>query len=381
MTSGAGTTVPALVAVLLVAALVLTSPLSAWLARAGWTARAPRASLVLWQAVCLTAGLALVGAGVVVAVAPLGPDLVSGLRAGLGNLLAGDPWRGLTRWQVAAGVTAAVIAGALLAVLLWCAVLTVRRRRAHREVLDLLTDRVVEPPGATRAGSGEPLSGAEGTHSRDHSDAGSRRQADSVRSGIREPRREEPLDAAIPPGVRIIDSGMAVAYTLPGRHSRVVLSAGLIALLSPAELRAVMEHERAHLRARHDLLALPFTAWAASLGAIPGVRQARASVAALTEMLADDVAAGRAPRSDLAAALAKVALAGSESGPTQPAPAPAPTAGRGVPSTRVSDLVVTRRVRRLLDPDPLPRGAVAALYLAAAALVTAPTVALLVGWG
>ena len=41
--------------------------------------------------------------------------------------------------------------------------------------------------------------------------------------------------------------------------SQIVVSVGTLNLLAPAELAAVLAHERAHLRARHDLVLIPFT--------------------------------------------------------------------------------------------------------------------------
>ena len=180
-----------------------------------------------------------------------------------------------------------------------------------------------------------------------------------------------------------------MAYTLPGWHSRVVLSAGLVDLLTEQELAAVIEHERAHLRARHDLLVLPFQAWAVALGWVPGVRPAGGSVAELTEMLADDVAAGRTSREQLALALAKVALSDHSSqpqrdpmtrtstGPTSTGPtSTGPTStGPAITGTAVAD-----RVRRLLDPRPLSGRQLALVYLCSLLLLTIPASVLLLNW-
>jgi Zn-dependent protease with chaperone function len=188
--------------------------------------------------------------------------------------------------------------------------------------------------------------------------------------------------AGVAPDVSFLDHDRAVAYTLPGWHSRIVLTAGLLDLLAPVEVAAVLEHERAHLRFRHDLLTLPFQAWARALGRIPGVRAAHRSVAELAEVLADDQAADRVDRRVLAGALAKVALSG------------APVA-IGADGTRSSAGAVDRRttaddgidpagaaarVRRLLDPHPMPRWATALVLLAAALLLAVPTTLLLLGW-
>ena len=64
------------------------------------------------------------------------------------------------------------------------------------------------------------------------------------------------------PGALVVDYPAAAAYCVPGLRSRIVISAGALDLLDQAELAAVLAHERAHLRERHDLVLLPFTALA-----------------------------------------------------------------------------------------------------------------------
>jgi hypothetical protein len=71
----------------------------------------------------------------------------------------------------------------------------------------------------------------------------------------------------------------------------------------------VLAHERAHLEQRHDLVVLPFVALCATFPRLAGVRLARQEVALLIEMLADDRAARRYPRTVLARALYKVGSA------------------------------------------------------------------------
>jgi Zn-dependent protease with chaperone function len=311
---------------LIVVGAVLTAPVSYRLAGARWTSRAPRSALVLWQAVCLAAGFAIVAGLVLLAVEPLGTTLLGAawnfFAALFGRTLD------LPVWRLVCGVLAAGLTIVLLTVLARTAVLTVRRRRAHRQVLDLLTR-----PTSRVARDGRVV--------------------------------------AIAPEVRILDHRAAVAYTLPGWHSRVVLSAGLIDLLTEQELAAVIEHERAHLRARHDLLVLPFQAWAVALGWIPGVRLAGGSVSELTEMLADDVAAARTSRSKLASALAKVALSGA---------APAVSLDRLADSPAITGTAVADRVRRLLDPLPLSKLETAGVWLTSAALLAIPASVLLLSW-
>ena len=62
------------------------------------------------------------------------------------------------------------------------------------------------------------------------------------------------------PGALVVDHPAAAAYCLPGLRSAIVISAGALDLLDADELAAVLAHERAHLRERHDLVLLPFLA-------------------------------------------------------------------------------------------------------------------------
>ena len=57
---------------LLVLGVALAEPVSRMLARAHWPVRDPVGALLAWQAVGLSGGLALLGAGVLYGVAPLG---------------------------------------------------------------------------------------------------------------------------------------------------------------------------------------------------------------------------------------------------------------------------------------------------------------------
>jgi Zn-dependent protease with chaperone function len=291
---------------LLVLAVLLVGPVPAVLARAEWPVRAPRAGLVLWQAVGLAGGLSAVGAGVVYGLAPLGSTLPAAL-AGAGHKLASRSLAlPMPRWL--ALTAAGALALRLLVSLVGGAVRTSRARRRHRHLVDLVS-------------------------------------------------RPAP-DLA---GLRVLDSPAAVAYCVPGRRGRVVLSAGAVAMLDRAELAAVLAHERAHLAERHHLVLLPFAAWAAALPWFPGVRRARVAVAGLVEMVADDRARlGRDPR-PLATAIARLA-------------------GGGVPAGALAAAAsaTVQRVERLLGAVPPASAAVRlAAYAAAALLITGPTAVLL----
>ncbi|WP_392507750.1 M56 family metallopeptidase [Naumannella halotolerans] len=163
-------------------------------------------------------------------------------------------------------------------------------------------------------------------------------------------------------GLRVLAQAVPVAYCLPGIwDSRVVLSQGTLDTLASDEVAAVLAHERAHLRARHDVVLDFFTAvhkafphWVRSDIALSESRE-------LVEMLADDVARKQVGATSLARAL--VAMAGTH--------VPEHTLGAGGQ--------VLRRVRRLQDDGQKPVLLAAAVYALAAALVLSPVVVLGLG--
>jgi len=307
--------------VLILVGVTLAAPVSIALARARWPRRAPGWSLLLWQAVCLAAGSSVVAGLVVLAVEPAGHTLIGATLGRWTSILGGT--LPVSWWRVACGLAALAITGVLLTTLARTAWRTVSRRRVHRQLLDLLSRPAAVPV---------PL-GAGGQ-------------------------------------VRVMDHRSAVAYTLPGLHSRLVVSTGLLDLLTPAELAAVVEHERAHLRARHDILIMPFQSWVAAFGRVRGVREAGRSVGELTEMLADDVACTRCAPSALASALTRVAL----ERPGVPGGLDPESGAAG------SGTCVTDRVRRLTGPDPLPAALRALIVGSAAALLAIPTAVLTLTW-
>ena len=236
------TAAAALACCLLLLALVVPSRL----AGASWASRAPGLSLLLWQALGLAGGLLAIEVAVTVALSPAGPTHLEALRA-LGGLPAVPLWAGTA---LALGV---LVLLRLLSVLLSSAAVTLRARRRHRALVDLVATR-------------NPLL----------------------------------------PGARVLEHETPVAYCVPGLRPRVVLSSGVLAVLREDEVRAVLAHEAAHVEQRHDLVVLPFVALRATFPRLRGVRTAVAEVALLVEMLADDRAARRHPRDVLARALYKV---------------------------------------------------------------------------
>lgn len=287
---------------LLVLGVLLAEPVSRALSRARWPACDPVGGLLVWQAVGLAGGLGLLGAGVVYGLAPLGPSLPAAARAldvaALGRL---GPL------HLAALVASALLALRLVGVLAAVTVRTLRARRRHRDLLDVL-----------------------GT----------------------------PWPAA--PGARVLDHPTPVAYCLPGLRSRLVLSVGVLDALEPAGVRAVLAHERTHLRERHDLVVLPFVAWGATAPFVRGMVCAQIAVAALIEMRADDVAAARARPTELVGALR--------------------TMGGAAPAAALSSFTTAldRRLLRITDPPPpLPGPLRLLVRVAAVGLVAAPTALLL----
>ena len=185
------------------------------------------------------------------------------------------------------------------------------------------------------------------------------------------------------PGALVVDHPAAAAYCVPGLRSRIVISAGAIELLDQAELAAVLAHERAHARERHDLVLLPFTALCRAFPWSGSAQRAYGAVALLIEMLADDHALRHRPARELVTALIRVGAAG-------PAGAPAgalAVAGRhpatpdrhpATPDPRPAESGVCARVERLLAPAPgLSLPALTLVSGAAAALVVVPVALLL----
>ena len=149
-----------------------------------------------------------------------------------------------------------------------------------------------------------------------------------------------------------MDSDRADAFATPGWTGRIVVTTGLLRALSASERRAVLEHERSHVRHRHAwwLLAADLAAAANSL-----LRAAARTAAHSVERWADEDAADVVADRRLAArAVGRAALL-RHAGP--------------IPSPTLSALggQVPDRVRALLAPPPqrhLPCLALLAVLLA-----------------
>ncbi|MFE9443073.1 M56 family metallopeptidase [Streptomyces sp. NPDC006602] len=141
-------------------------------------------------------------------------------------------------------------------------------------------------------------------------------------------------------GATVVDYGVPAVYCLPGRCRRVVITRGALDVLSEAQLRAVLEHERAHIEGRHHLLQVLVEAFSRAFPGLPLARYAKEQTALLVEMIADDRALRLHPREVLATAMCEVGSA----------PAPQAALGAGGAGTLI-------RLRRVLIPQSRPHRA------------------------
>lgn len=136
------------------------------------------------------------------------------------------------------------------------------------------------------------------------------RTGTALRRARREHRELVDLIGLPEPGagsVRVLSHPTPTAYCVPGLRSRVVLSEGALHSLTPDELAAVLDHERAHLRFRHDLVLEHFTVMHT---AVPGVVRSASGlreVQLLLELHADRFARERHRPRDLGGALLTLA--------------------------------------------------------------------------
>jgi bla regulator protein blaR1 len=106
--------------------------------------------------------------------------------------------------------------------------------------------------------------------------------------------------------VRVLQGALPLAYCVPGREARVVLSDGVLRVLDRPEIDAVLAHEQTHLRHRHEVVMESFTAF---YRAVPRPLRSRAPLDAvhlLLEMVADDAASRRTGPAPLRAALERL---------------------------------------------------------------------------
>ena len=162
----------------------------------------------------------------------------------------------------------------------------------------------------------------------------------------------------LPGGVTasVVPSGQVAAWCGGLRRPQVVVTTGLLDVLSPAEQQAALAHEAAHIRLGHPRILLAGAVIGRSYRWLPPARLAWDRLRCDVEAAADDEAAAAAGAGPLLSALAKVALAA-----TPPATAPA-RAGFADPED------LRYRIRRLQAPPARSARSALALGLAGAVL-------------
>ncbi|MEE2039365.1 M48 family metalloprotease [Nocardiopsis sp. CT-R113] len=285
--------------------------------RAKWPSRGPYTAVITWQTLGLAWGVSTIGALLAFGLSSYelgaaGGSLALATDALTGQLLLAELSQGVEGIShIVAVVLAIILTLVLFYGLVSSFVQVVRVRRRHHDLLELVAS--------------------------EHPDV---------------------------PGARVVDHPAAAAYCLPGvLRSQVVISAGALAVLDNRELAAVLAHEHAHLRQRHDLVLLPFSSLKRAFPRVRLVRTYYESVALLIEMCADDQASRRSSSRELAMALLRFGAAG-----------PAPVPAGAMAAVGQAEPGVMRRVNRLLRPDDeLPYHAGAVIMGGSAFLLAAVT--------
>jgi hypothetical protein len=156
----------------------------------------------------------------------------------------------------------------------------------------------------------------------------------------------------------VLPHATPAVYCLPGRRGIIVLTSAATAILDDHQLHAVLDHERAHLRHRHDLILTAAAALRAAFPFIHAFTAAQTQLQRLVEMHADDVATRCHDRKTFATAL--VALVEG-----------------GIPSTAIGagGSGAVARVQRLIRPaNPLQLRWLALGFGAATSLLTLPLI-------
>lgn len=293
------------IAALLALTIALAWPVPRLMARMTVFRRAPRAALVVWQATSMAATLAALFAAPASLPYVIGPTV---------DLAGHAP-------QTAAAVTVTgLIAGRLVLSAHRVGTRLRANRRRHRRLVDLLA----VPPGE-----------------------GSSRAAH----------------------MRVIEHPTPTAYCVPGVRRRMVLTQGTLDALPGEELEAVLAHERAHLRARHDLILEFFTVIHEAVPRFVRSDAALREVTLLIEVLADRAAV----RATGVLATAR-AIVGMATGGVKP---------EGTLAMGHSPSAARLRLE-LLEPGPvagLPAPVAGTLmYTFAASVVTMPIALLVVAW-
>ncbi|MFQ1004364.1 M56 family metallopeptidase [Modestobacter sp. SSW1-42] len=221
------------------------------LAGAAWTTQAPRLAILAWQALTFSAvtAFALAGVTLLIPVTTLAGDLGAVFHACAVSVASAYGSAEFLPGALAGTLLAGVVPAWVLACAAWELCSGWRRRRELHRSIDLVAE----------------------------------------------------LDHEL--GVLVMDAQAPAAFCVPGRKTRIVVTTGTLAALSGDELRGVLAHEAAHLRARHNLAV---TLSQALMRAFPRVRLfqvASAQTRQLIELLADDAAAADVDRVSVASAI------------------------------------------------------------------------------
>ncbi len=268
----------------------------------------PRSAVVLWQSIGLSAIASGIGAGLAVAVYRYHAGLAPGVRELVEGLFGGHPLQGLGLPDALGLTLAADLLIVLFVVFGSLMVRTIRSRARHRRLLNLLARESTQYPGTD-----------------------------------------------------LIEDTRPVAYCLPGRRPRIVMSEGTLQLLSSRQTRAVIEHERGHAHEHHGLVMLPMVGLRRLFAWVPYARLAPLEIASLLEMSADDYSARRSDPVHLAAALVLMATSGR-----------VPSCAFGAAGN-----AIPRRVDRLLLKSRNSKRTAVSTGLVAGAIVSAPLAVML----
>ncbi|MGH3452758.1 MAG: M56 family metallopeptidase, partial [Haloechinothrix sp.] len=165
----------------------------------------------------------------------------------------------------------------------------------------------------------------------------------------------------------VLPTPAPLAVAVDGAVPQVVISEGLVDVLSPAELAAVLRHEAAHLAHGHRRYLLLATALDAAFALLPFARRSTAALRAALERWADEAAAtgDRESRAAVRDALLGVTWA---------------AVGPGVAAFSAAETVVERLDALDGDPPRPSRYRRAVLYVPTVG-VTASALVILGAWG
>jgi Zn-dependent protease with chaperone function len=242
-------------AILLTYAVIVGSLGGRVLAKARWTQRSPRLGIWTWQALTASIVLATVLAGATLAVPtlPVSTSLAMLLDACQQAILEQYSTPGGAALSSSGALLALTVVARLCYAMTAEGIATCRRRRQQHRSLILLADR--------------------------HA----------------------------PTAAHVLPHPAPAVYCLPGRPGIIVLTSFAVATLDDHQLRAVLAHERAHLRNRHHLILTAAAALRKAYPFVPAFTAAQTQLQHLVEMHADDAACKHYDRRVLATALVTLA--------------------------------------------------------------------------